>query len=351
MSNPARPLRSASITDVARLAGVSGQTVSRVVHGSTNVRAGTRAKVLAAMDRLGYAPNHAARALRVGEFGTIGLLAHRFERTGEALTMEGVIEAATEQSLGVTVVDVRRASIDDWQSAASRLTHQAIDGLIVIRAEHATPEALALPEGLPVVVSDSRFMGHYPAVIADQVQGSRDATQHLLDLGHPTVHHIAGPADSEPAAMRIDAWRRTLEDAGVRAPEPWRGDWTARSGYRLGQEIAADHSIGAVFCANDETAIGLVRALHEAGRRVPEDVSVVGFDGIDLAEFTYPPLTTVRQDFRVIGRELVRVLRDRVPAPAEGEPQRVVVPTELVIRGTTARWQPSPARAPSRRTH
>ncbi|SFC15349.1 transcriptional regulator, LacI family [Nocardioides terrae] len=335
MLDPRRPRRGASINDVARLAGVSGQTVSRVAHGSTSVRPETRAKVLAAMERLGYAPNHAARALRAGEFGTIGLLAHRFERTGEALTTEGVIGAAAAQNVGVTVVDVRRDEVDDWQSAASRLTHQAIDGLVVIRAEQATPEELALPADLPVVVSDSRFAGRYPAVVADQAQGTREAVQHLLDLGHRTVHHVAGPADSEPAAVRLDTWRRMLEEAGRRVPEPWRGDWTARTGYGLGHEIAADPSVTAVFCANDETALGLLRALHEAGRRVPEDVSVVGFDGIALGEFTYPPLTTVSQDFHAIGRELVRLLLDRVRATGADEPQRVVVPTELVVRRTT----------------
>lgn len=335
MSNSRRPRAHASINDVARVAGVSGQTVSRVVHGSDSVRPETRAKVLAAMETLGYVPNQAARALRVGEFGTIGLLAHRFERTGEALTTAGVIEAATAQGYGVNVVDVQQSDRDDWQSAASRLTHQAIDGLVIIRAENTTPEQLQLPEGLPVVVSGSGSVGRHPAVVADQGHGARLATQHLLDLGHATVHHLAGPSDSEPADVRLEAWQATLDSAGLVVPAPWRGDWTAPTGYRLGQQIAADRSITAVFCANDETAMGLLRALHEAGRRVPDDVSVVGFDGIALAEFTYPPLTTVQQDFHTIGRELVRMLLDRVRSTTAEGPPRVIVPTELIVRATT----------------
>ncbi|MCL1868901.1 MAG: LacI family DNA-binding transcriptional regulator [Promicromonosporaceae bacterium] len=328
--------RGASIQDVARLAGVSSQTVSRVSTGAEHVRPDTRARVLEAMDLLGYSPNHAARALRNGAFGAIGLLAHRFERTGEALTTEGVVEAAQAEDYAVTLVDVRRPEAGDWQDAAQRLSHQAIDGLVIIRAETATPESLALPAGLAVVVSDSRLVGHYPAVLADQLGGTRAAVQHLLDLGHRTVHHLAGPEDSDPASLRVAGWRGCLEEAGVRAPEPWRGDWTAASGYRVGQRIAADDDVTAVYCANDEMAIGLVRALHERGRRVPDDVSVVGFDDIALGEFTYPPLTTVRQDFHAIGRELVRLLLDQVRGQTLRTGQRVVVPTQLVVRGTTA---------------
>ena len=323
-----------SIQDVARLAGVSAQTVSRVSTGADPVKPDTKARVLAAMNQLGYSPNRAARALRNGRFGTIGLLAHRFERTGEALTTEAVVEAAEAEDYSVTLLNVRTPDSDQWESAAHRLSHQAIDGLVVIRAEEATPESLSLPAGMAVAVSDSRLVGSYPAVVADQVSGSRDAVRHLLDLGHRTVHHIAGPADSEPAHVRVATWQRTLAEAGVRPPELWRGDWTAATGYRIGQEIdLAD--VTAIYCANDETAFGLIRALHERGRRVPDDVSVVGFDGIALSEYSSPPLTTVRQNFHRIGQELVRLVLDQLHS-RERRLGRVIVPTELIVRGTTA---------------
>lgn len=325
-----------SIEDVARLAGVSAQTVSRVSTGADPVREATRAKVLAAMDQLGYSPNRAARALRNGSFGTIGLLAHRFERTGEALTTEAVVEAAESEDYTVTLLNVRNSVADQWESAVHRLSHQAIDGLVVIRAEQVAPETLALPAGMPIAVSDSRLVGRYPAVVADQVDGSVAATRHLLELGHRTVHHIAGPSDSEPALVRIATWQRTLAEAGVRPPELWRGDWSAESGYRAGREIAADPSITAVYCANDEMAFGLMRALHEVGRRVPEDVSIVGFDGIALSEFSSPPLTTVKQDFHRIGRELVRMVLAQLRSKGGRIQDRVIIPTELVVRGTTA---------------
>ena len=324
-----------SIEDVARLAGVSAQTVSRVSTGAAPVREETRAKVVEAMDQLGYSPNRAARALRNGSFGTIGLIAHRFERTGEALTTEAVVEAAEAEDLSVTLLNVRTPDVNRWKDAAHRLSHQAIDGLVIIRAEQITPESLALPAGLAIAVSDSRLVGHYPAVVADQVQGSEAAMTHLLELGHRTVHHIAGPDNSEPALVREGTWQRCLEAAGIRPPQVWRGDWTARSGYLLGQRLAEDPTVTAVYCANDETAFGLIRALHEHGLKVPQDVSVVGFDDIALSGYSSPPLTTVRQDFHRIGHELVRLVLEQLRSKTVPR-TRVLIPTELIVRGTTA---------------
>ncbi|WP_090034669.1 LacI family DNA-binding transcriptional regulator [Cellulomonas marina] len=324
-----------SIEDVARLAGVSAQTVSRVANGATVVRPVTRDRVLEAMAQLGYSPNRVARALRSGRFGTIGLLAQSFDRTGEARVTEAVLEAAEVEDYSVTLLHVRTTGAAEWTHAAQQLSHRAIDGLVIIRAEHDTPETLALPPGLPVVASYSRLVGHYPAVAADQVQGTRDAVGHLLALGHRTVHHVSGPASSEPAMVRAAAWRRRLEEEGVRAPRPYPGDWTPRSGYAAGLEMADDPEVTAVFCANDETAFGVLRALHERGRRVPQDVSVVGFDGIALAEYSSPPLTTVAQDFHRSGRELVALLlrQMRTSEPPDLEP--VMIPTQLVVRAST----------------
>lgn len=331
-----RPKTGPSIEDVARLAGVSAQTVSRVSTGANPVRPATRERVLLAMGQLGYAPNHAARALRSGSFGTIGLIAHGFGRTGEALTTEAVLEAAEAEDYSVTLLTVRNPETEGWEPAAHRLSHQAIDGLVIMRAERVTLDSLSLPAGMAVAVSDSRLVGHYPAVAADQLQGSTDAVRHLLELGHRNIHHIAGPETSEPARVRAATWQRILEDAGIRPPQLWRGDWSARSGYAMGQEIAADPSITAVYSSNDEMAFGLMRALHEAGRRVPEDVSIVGFDGIALSEFSSPPLTTVRQDFHRIGHELVRLVLEQIRTTASIPRDRVLIPTELVVRGTTA---------------
>ena len=179
-------------------------------------------------------------------------------------------------------------------------------------------------------------MALYPAVSSDHAQGSCEATAHLLSLGHQTVHHIAGPADSDPAMARAGGWRRTLEGAGIRAPEALHGDWSADSGYELGWRLAADPTVTSTFCANDEMAIGAIRAFFEAGRRVPEDVSVVGFDDLNVSAFLPTPLTTVRQDFHRIGEELVRLVVEQIRSTTRLSQPRVIIPTELVVRGTTA---------------
>ena len=337
--------RGPSLADVAALAGVSTQTVSRVSMGLDNVRPATRDRVLAAMAELGYAPNTAARALRYGSFRTIGVIAHRLARTGESRTVEAVVEAARREGYTVTLIDVESPSSDVVSAAATRLSHQAIDGLVIIRAETATPDTLALPPRLPVVVSDSRFVGHHPAVGADQADGARRATQHLLDLGHRTVHHVAGPADSAPAQMRAEAWRGALDAAGRPVPEVVEGDWTAASGYAAGRGFVTDPDVTAVFCANDEMAAGVLRALHEAGRTVPHDVSVVGFDDVLLAGYLWPPLTTVAQDFDEIGRRLVARLLQQVRTgenedDADSEDLHEVVPVELKVRESTAPPRP-----------
>ena len=333
-----RPGRSGapSVSDVARLAGVSTQTVSRVTAGARNVRPDTREKVLHAMERLGYSPNRAAQALRRGSFRTIGVVTQHIERTGEALTTEGVLAAAWEAGYTVTMVQVERPASEDMRTAVLHLADQAVDGLVVVQAGRAGREHLVLPAGLPVAVSDSALVGYYPSASADQVRGVRAAVDHLLGLGHRTVHHVAGPEDSQSALIRSASWAARLREAGLTAPEPVQGDWTAASGYAAGERLAADPEVTAVFCANDEVAIGLIRAMHEHGRRVPQDVSVVGFDGLSLGEYSFPPLTTVRQDFRRAGSEMVGLVLEQVDSGVGGGARQILIPTELVVRGSTA---------------
>lgn len=323
-----------SIKDVARLAGVSGQTVSRVSTGSESVRPETRERVLKAMEQLGYSPNKAARALRFGRHDTLGILAQRFDRTGEAMTTDAVLRAAAAADLGVTLLSVEDTEAG-WDPAAGRLVHQTIDGLILLRAEGDADVQLALPPGFPIVVSDSRMRGTYPCVTIDSISNVRPAVDYLLNLGHRTVHHITGPLNSEPARIRALGWRVSLEERGREVPAPLVGDWTAESGYAHGLTLAADPSVTAVFCANDEQAFGLLQALRETGRDVPGDVSVIGYDGIALGTFAAPALTTLRADFSRVGYEMVRVLTEQIQGTAGPEPASVLVSTELVIRSST----------------
>jgi len=329
---------SPSIADVAAVAGVSAQTVSRVSTDYAGVRPATRKRVLAAMREVGYVPNSAARALKSGSFRTIGVVAHQLARTGESSTVEAVVEAARQRGLGVTLVDVQSPTSQEVSAAVASMASVAIDGLVIIRAESISPDSLTLPPHLPVVVSDSHFAGHHPAVATDQQSGTRQAVEHLLELGHRTVSHLAGPPESLPAAERENAWREALVRAGRPVPRPLATDWTAASGYHQGRELVPDIQSGAVtavFCANDQVALGLYRAVYEAGLRIPREVSVIGFDDIPEAAQFWPPLTSVAQDFHLIGERLVAMLADQLSGH-QHPPERVLLPVELMVRQSTA---------------
>jgi DNA-binding LacI/PurR family transcriptional regulator len=208
-----------SIADVAALAGVSAQTVSRVSTGSPSVRASTRERVLKAMTELGYAPNRAARALRVGTVETIGIVTQRLSRTGDGMTAAAVATAAQERGYSVSLVEMPEPDPEELRKATHRLSNTALDGLVMVRAGHTTADALPLPANLPVVVADSRLAGHYPSVVSNEVRGTQDAVEHLLGLGHRTVHHIAGTPTPRRSGWRpgAAAWRRR----GWRCRSPW----------------------------------------------------------------------------------------------------------------------------------
>lgn len=337
--------RPPSLGDVARLAGVSTQTVSRVSTGAPHVRPATRERVERAMADLGYAPNAAARALRSGRFRSLGVIAHRLARTGESRMFEAIVEEARAVGYTVSVVDVPAPDAHEVEAAAERLGQQLIDGLIVIRHERDTPLRLSLPGSMPYVVSDAaphRGEGTYGVA---QYAGTRHAIEYLLGLGHRTVHHVCGPENSTPAAARQDGWRAALRAAGARVPAVEPGDWTPASGAAAAASLlrrrAEGEEITAVFAANDEMAAGVLHALDESGLRVPEDLSLLGFDNIPLAAYLTPALTTIQQDFHSVAHRLVTSLVHRIEAGevAGGEATvapAVVVPADLVVRDSTA---------------
>jgi DNA-binding LacI/PurR family transcriptional regulator len=213
-----------------------------------------------------------------------------------------------------------------------------VDGVLAIAPKVAATSAVwDLPPGFPVVAVEAGTLDEIPVVAVDQHEGARLATEHLLGLGHATVHHLAGPAEWQEAELRLEGWRGALDAAGARGRSPLRGDWSPRSGYELGQRMAELPDLTAVFVANDQMALGLIRALHEHGRRVPEDVSIVGFDDIPEAEYFLPPLTTVRQDFNEMGRLALHCLLDGIGAQRRSTAPAIVAAT-LIVR---ARLRPS----------
>ncbi|WP_350347619.1 LacI family DNA-binding transcriptional regulator [Agromyces sp. G08B096] len=327
--------RGPSMADVAREAGVSGQTVSRVANGRRNVDPETRERVLQAMRTLGYRPNSAARALRSGRFHSIGVIMFTLSSFGNMRTLDAVAAAATDAGYSITLIPVPHPTRGEVSVAFDRLSEEAVDGVIIIVEAHLLDERdIELPAGLPVVIVDSNAGDRFPVVDTDQAHGARLATAHLLDLGHATVHHVAGPDRSYSAVHRREAWEEVLRERGASVPDVHVGDWSSESGHRIGHVLAGDPNVTAIFAANDQMALGVLRAMHEAGRRVPEDVSVVGFDDMEESASFWPPLTTVRQFFGEVGRRSVEALLQEVES---GEARgTTLVPTELVVRRSTA---------------
>jgi DNA-binding LacI/PurR family transcriptional regulator len=335
-STARRPGRGVSMADVARLAGVSSQTVSRVSTGHPGVVESTRRQVLAAMEQLGYRPNSAARALKRGEFRTIGVILFTLATTGNSRTVEAIATHAAHEGYAITLIPVAVPTQDGVLGAFTRLGELAVDGVIVIMEVHLLDAAnLTLPPGVQVVVVDSDAGDRYPVVDTDQADGARQAVRHLLDLGHRTVWHVTGPAESFASERRASAWREVLRQAGREIPPIERGDWSAESGYRAGRELAGIAECTAVFAANDQMALGVLRAMAEHGRRVPAEVSVVGFDDIPDAGSYLPPLTTVHQDFAEVGRQCVQALLRQIRKEPVGA-GTVLVPTTLVARQSSA---------------
>ena len=329
--------RALVMSDVAARAGVSHQTVSRVINGHPHVAPQTRERVEQAIRELGYRPNTAARALVTGFTRTIGFVTVNINQYGPAQTLVGLEQAARAAgySLAVTVLD--EATAEAMRDAVDRFVAQSVDAVLALATYDDAAEALHLVHTpLPLVTVQSGGAVEEPAVGVDQVAGARLVTRHLLDLGHRTVHHVTGPADSKEARDRIRGWTAELTAAGAPVPECLHGDWTPSSGYEAGRRLAArrreGEDITAVFLANDQMALGLLAALHEEGLEAPRDVSVAGFDDLPEAPYLTPPLTTVRQDFAELGHRAVELVLARL---AGRELHLEPVPPTLLVRAST----------------
>jgi DNA-binding LacI/PurR family transcriptional regulator len=290
---------------VARAAGVSYQTVSRVINESPSVKSSTREAVLDAIARLGFRPNRAARALAGGPVQAVTVLASNTSLYGFSAALEGIEEATREAGfgMGVRVVD----SID--QADVREAVHHALEpagALIVIAFDQPGMAALScVPEEAPAAaLIPAPVDGEEPSrpsVWIDEYWAAKQATQYLLASGHQTVHHLAIPSWTH-TTRRMSGWQAALVEAGVAVPRPLGQGWDADWGYKAGGKLAKDPGVTAVLCGNDDIALGAMRAMHEAGRPVPDDVSIIGFDDVPMARFYTPALTTVRQDFKALGR-------------------------------------------------
>jgi DNA-binding LacI/PurR family transcriptional regulator len=328
------------MADVAVVAGVSHMTVSRVLNDPRSVKPETRERVVSAMQSLGYRPNTIARALATGRTRTLGVLALATALYGPTSTLLAIEAAARTAGYNLDIVRLRSVTRASLADAAAGLQERGVDGVIAIAPHTWAPTALESgAAGVPVVAVEGGA-GRLPTVAVDQEKGATLATDHLLALGHPTVWHVAGPQDWLEAKARERAWRDTLQLAGRPVPAVLPGGWGVRSGYEAGRRLAADPAVTAVFAANDQMALGVLRAFHEAGIDVPGRVSVVGFDDIPESGYFTPPLTTVRQDFDEVGRQALQLLLGRMADGHDGSAlaeRHVVVEPRLVVRESTAR--------------
>ena len=316
------------MTDVAKLAGVSHQTVSRVLNDNPNVRDETRLRVRAAIAELGYRPNRAARTLVTGRSQLIGVVAQSSTLYGPASMLSAFEQAAAAAGFGVSVGSVRSLDQVSVTDAVHRHLDQRVAGLVIIAPVLSASAALdQLPDNIPLVAIDGDPERSSALVTVDQETGGYRATRALLDAGHETVWHVSGPPDWFDSRGRVAGWRRALEEAGVEVPPLVQADWSAASGYRAGQMLARMPEVTAVFAANDHLALGLLWALHQRGRRVPADVSVIGFDDVPEAAYFIPPLTTVRPDFDAVALASLELLLRQITSGSHGNERRTIEPT------------------------
>jgi DNA-binding LacI/PurR family transcriptional regulator len=333
------------MVDVARRAGVSQKTVSRVINEAPHVRAEVRERVRAVIDELGYSPNVAARALVNQQRRTyvIGVIAVGLPLYGPANRVFTLEQAARQQGFELALASVPDMSPTGIQNAIRQVLARGVEGIVLEVPNHLVDLDEAAFRGVPIASSVGRIPGIRQQLVVDTFQTELGylATEHLLGLGHDTVFHVAGPEEWHASRERRQGWSTALAAAGRREPEVLQGDWSARSGYELGRRLAARPEVTAIFTANDSQAMGVMRALTEAGRAVPGDVSVVGNDDIPEAEFLMVPLTTLRSDQRAISEQvlagLVALIEDREPDAT------APIARELVIRSSTG---PPPRRSP-----
>jgi len=340
--------------DVAALAGVSHITVSRVLNDYPSIRPATRGRVLAAIAELGYRRNLAARALVTRRSQAIGVLSPEVAQHGPASSVLAVESAAREHGYH-PLVTAAAVEHDATVAALEFLLDQAVEALVVIAPHETVLEAIRdLEIRVPLVTLQAP--DRPGGIGVDQAAGARLATEHLIELGHTRIQHLAGPERYLEAAARSTGYADAMARAALPAGVPLSGDWSAASGFAAAAQLEPETT--AVVAANDQMAIGLMAALADAGRAVPHDIAVVGFDDVPEAAYVRPALTTVHQDFELVGRRAVEVLLARLAAEDAGESGRSeesgaeaegpdavagapdaaadVIPPRLIVRASTA---------------
>jgi len=321
---------------VARHAGVSQKTVSRVMNNEPLVSEDVRRRVLEAASELGYRPNSAARALTSGRTFRIGFVSLGTALHGPISTLVAAEQAARAKGYSMAITTTQAGDLGGVAGAIDMALQQGAEGIVL--SEPIEEDDLDIDLDVPVLI-----FGHLPGIKSRHVlsimnTGDRSAelaTNYLLSLGHETVHHIAGPAGWYPAWERLDGWRRALEAAGAPVPEHIAGDWSAASGYDAAVQLAGRDDVTAVFCANDDMALGAIKGFADNGRVAPDGISIMGFDDIPTAAFARPALTTIRHPFQAGATRGIEGLISVIERPDDPTPDVTEPPGELVVRDST----------------
>lgn len=330
------PARQPNIYDVANLAGVSHQTVSRVINDGPYIKDSTRERVLEAMKSLGYIPNAAARALVTAKTKIVGILVSDIVYNGPAGMMHAMEEEARRDGYFAISASVDPFDNDSILQGIEHLRRVGIEGLVVITPQSNSVKAVEkLVTNIPVVFIDSPNKNKKLSAALDNFAGAKKATEYLISLGHKKILHVAGPLSWFDAPPRVAGYEEAMRDAKLK-PEVIEGDWSVPTGYAIGSALELDKSkITAIFAANDHLSLGLMRALKQRGYQVPERVSVIGFDDVPEAAYYEPPLTTMRPDFAELGRVAMEMILGRIK-DGKAITANSLVP-ELVVRESAAR--------------
>jgi len=323
-----------TIREIARACGVSVQTVSRVINGRPDVSPATRAAVEAAIAAAGFQPNAAARSLVRGRSQMLGVVVAGLRYFGVTETLNGIAESADAAGYAILLKEIPVEDRSSMGSVFEFLVGHGVEGIIVAAPETAGDAGELPPSSRPTVALKAEAPSAWSSVLIDNRGGARLATDHLLASGRRRIGHVAGPSDWREARDRQAGWMDALQAAGIEPGPMVEGDWTSAGGEAaLAALLTADSALDAVFVANDQMAIGLLRAAHRRGIAVPEQVAVVGFDGLDEGAQSIPSLTTIVQPLRQLGElgvtELLQAI-DGGPRP-EG-PRVLVLGTRLVAR-------------------
>ena len=324
--------RPISMADVAREAGVSQQTVSRVANGLSNVNEDTRLRVQAAMAKLGFRPNFAGRSLRSGKYNSVGLCLYDVREFGNLATLDGILSAAREHGYAITMIE----NVDDnlsLKDVSHKITELPVDGMIISMSLMASDFDSFKPQpGMGTVLLSMYEHPYCTTVESDQYGCSWTVVEYLKNAGHRNIRFVAGPSYSIDSNFRQKGWEDALSHFGLPVVQPLAGNWLADSGYEIGCKLSADTEMTAIYSANDQMALGIIAALQDRGIRVPEDVSVIGVDDSLEGYIPHCNLTTIRFDLLKRGRTAFEhALLGRKPGYT---PETVRIPGRLIVRDT-----------------